>query len=151
MKERTFELRTWLIVGAVVLAVGGGAYLTGYGLEHAARKQEVAAAEQKIIRAEARSQRLEAANKLLIASTWVYRSSVALDQRNFGVANDAMVNAVASLKAVRPETSGQDPAAIIAIQKEAAAIKIAVATDLAAQRARVLQLATGLSRLALAE
>ncbi|MBP6546562.1 MAG: hypothetical protein KA220_07590 [Phenylobacterium sp.] len=151
MKERTFELRTWLIVGAVVLAVGGGAYLTGYGLEHAARKQEVAAAEQKFIRAEARSQRLEAANQLLIASTWVYRSGVALDQRNFGVANDAMVNAVASLKAVRPETSGQDPAAITAIQKEAAAIKIAVATDLGAQRARVLQLATGLSRLALAE
>lgn len=76
-----------------------------------------------------------------------YRAAVALDNRNFGVANDDVARVVASLNGVDATAAGVDNASLAAVKSEAAGVRISVATNLQSQRAQLLRLADDLSAL----
>jgi hypothetical protein len=89
----------------------------------------------------------QSTNKLLGASVLTYRAMVALDNRNFGVANDDVAKALASLNAIGEPGTGIDGAALSALKKQAAGVKIRVATDLESQHTQLLHLATSINAL----
>lgn len=133
--SRSMLIRIGLTVLAAVLLFGGG-YLTR---DLPARS---AIAEARAARDAAESDRRAriTANQLLTANVWVYRAAVALDDRNFGVANDAMAEVVKALESV---TLGEgDPlqdelAGVLAASRD---LDISVASNLAPQRDALLAL-----------
>jgi hypothetical protein len=76
----------------------------------------------------------------LAANLWVLRAAVALDNRNFGVADSAVANAVASLNRVDAAAAGVELQSLQAVSEQASAIQISVATNLASQRNQLLRL-----------
>lgn len=81
------------------------------------------------------------ANRLLSANVWVYRAAVALDDRNFGVANNAMDEAVKALEAVTLLEGDPLQTELSAVLTAAQALDISVASNLAPQREALLNLA----------
>jgi hypothetical protein len=148
MEAPSSGLRNWVAVVIGVLIVAGvAAYFAGGAIEHSARARDAAAAEQKYTAVKTQLASVQSANKLLTANVWAYRATVALDNRNFGLANDAMANVVASLNGVDAAAAGLDSAALKEIQTEAAGVKIAVATNLEAQRSQLVRLAADITAL----
>lgn len=148
MFRRDFGVKGWLILIALIVIGVVVAYFSGRLLERSARAHDVAAAEVKYAGAHAEAVSLQSVNRLLTANVWTYRASVALDERNFGVANDAMAKVVASLDQIAPEAAEFDRSAVVALRDAAKSMNISVATDLEPQRARVLKLAADLTALA---
>jgi hypothetical protein len=70
--------------------------------------------------------------QLLDAGVPAYRAAVALDNRNFGVANDAVATVVSCLKVVDASAAGIDDGPLAALKTEAAGVRISVAADLVA-------------------
>jgi len=146
--------RLWLILVGVLIVAGVAAYGAGFYVEHSARTRDAVIADRKaetmqadLKTAQTQSARLAAANALLSANVWTYRAAAALDERNFGVANEAVGQAAARLKAVDPAVAGLDAAAVTAVQAEAADIHISVASNLQGQRAQLLKLAADVNAL----
>jgi hypothetical protein len=134
MATRSSATRPLLIAVAVLVLIAIGAYFVGGALEHAKSGPKIAA--------------LQSSNRLLTADVWAFRASVALDNRNFGTANDAVAKVVVNLSAVDSGAAGVDPASLTALKAEASAIKISVATDLQTQRAPLIHLANDIADLA---
>ena len=97
--------------------------------------------------AQARVASLQSARQLLNADVWAYRAAVALDNRNFGVANDAVAGVVASLSAVDAAAAGVDGGSLASVKTEAAGVRISVATNLETQRAQIIRLADDIGAL----
>lgn len=148
MDTRLQGARTWIVVVVVFVVAVVAAYFAGHFIEHSAAGKAVASAEQKSAAAHSEATRAQAANRILAANIWAYRASVALDQRNFGVANDAVGKVVSSLDGVDTAAARVDPAAVKSARDEALAAKVSVAADLEAQRARLLRLADDIAVLA---
>ena len=141
--SRSIWIRIGLAALVAVLLFGAG-YLT----RDLPARSEIAEARAARDAAESDRQTLTAANQLLTANVWVYRAAAALDDRNFGVANDAMNEAVGALEAVTL-TAG-DPRAVELSEALAAArdLNISVASNLERQRGAVLALARRVTALA---
>lgn len=137
--------RIWLIIIAVLIAAGVVAYFVGSGVERSARFQQLADAKTQLQEARSQIAALQSAKHLLGAGVWTYRAAVALDNRNFGVANDAAANALTNVNAVEAGAAGLDGKQLTALQNEAAGVKISVARNLASQRAQLLRLAAGIN------
>lgn len=138
-----------LLLGAAVLVVGVlAAYSIGRGLERVSVQKQTAAMASDLAGANTRVAMLESRVELLAANVWVYRASTALDNRNFGVANQAMANAVGRLSKVDAASANLEPNALAAVKRDASALKITVATDLQPQRAQLLKLAASVTELA---
>lgn len=138
-----------LLIAAAVLVVGVlAAYFIGRGLERNSAQKQSAATASDLAGANARVATLQSRVELLTANVWVYKASTALDNRNFGVANEAMANAVSRLSMVQASSANLNPNALAAVQRDASALKIAVATDLEPQRAQLLKLAASVTDLA---
>lgn len=88
------------------------------------------------------------ANQLLTANVWVYRAAAALDDRNFGVANDAMGEAVAALEAVELPDGDPLQAGVAEALTAARNLNISVASNLEPQREALLDLARRVTSLA---
>ncbi len=89
---------------------------------------------------ELRLQAQMTANDLLIANIWVYRATVALDDRNFGLANDAMDQSVRALEAVTLNEGDPLQKDLSEVVAAARALDISVARNLAPQRKALLDL-----------
>lgn len=138
-----------LLIGLAVLAVSVlAAYFVGRGLERSAAQKEAAVTTARLDAANTRVAALQARVDLLSANVWVYKATTALDNRNFGLANDAMANAVTRLRRIEAEAANVEPGALAAAQRDAAALKISVATDLQPQRVALLKLAASVTELA---
>jgi type II secretory pathway pseudopilin PulG len=153
MEKHSSGARIWVIV-VVLIVAGVAAYFAGNAVEHAARARDAKAAEQQYAAAKTQLQSaqtqvasLQSVNQLLTANVWAYRAAVALDNRNFGFANDAVVNVVASLNDVNATTADLDSKSLKALQNEAANVKISVATNLESQRNQLIQLAADITAL----
>ena len=154
MENRSSGTRNWLIV-VVVLVVGGvAAYFAGGFVERNARAGDVIAAQQQyatvktqLANAQGQNASLESANHLLTASVWAYRAAVALDNRNFGVANDAVAKVVANLNGVDAAAAGLNGNAVTSLKQQASGVKISVAANLESQRTQILKLASGITAL----
>jgi len=128
---------------AAVLLFGGG-YLT----RDLPARSAIAEAQTARDAAESDRQTRITANKLLTANVWVYRAATALDDRNFGVANGAMDEAVKALESVTlaeadPRTTGLSEAVTAA-----RGLDISVARNLEPQREALLALARRVTELA---
>lgn len=140
------RLQVVTVMGALIAAgvaayfIGGAVTRSKLAMEVATLKQDCAAAQTKLVAA-------RSANALLMANVWAYRAIAALDDRNFGLANDAVARTVTDLKAVDAVASGTDVSALMAARAEAAGLKIYVATDLESQRGQLLRLAADLTAL----
>ncbi len=146
MKKSSSGSRVWLIVVACLILAGTAAFFVGGIVESNAREQQAAIERTKLQNAQNQILTLQSVNQLLSANVWAYRAAHALDNRNFGVANDDAARVVASLKAVNASDAGGN--AIATLREEAGRIKISVAQNLGAQRAQLLHLAAGITRLA---
>lgn len=154
MEERSSGTRNWLIVVIVLIIAGVAAYFAGSFVERNASAQNTLAAEQQyaavkmqLASAQAQNTSLQSVNRLLAANVWAYRAAVALDNRNFGVANDAIAKVVANLNGVDGATAGLDSAAVMAVKKEALGVKISVALNLESQRTQIVHLASAITAL----
>ncbi len=155
MEKRSTGTRGWLIVVVVLVIAGIVAYFVGDAMQRGAQSQDAAnaasryaAVQAKLTTAQTRIHGLQSLNQLLEANMWTYRATTALDNRNFGVANTDVAKAVASLGSVDASVAGLDAKAVAALQKEAGAIHISVATNLESERNQLLQLADGIGALA---
>ena len=141
-RSRSMLIRVGLTALVAVLLFGAG-YLT----RDLPARSEIAEARAARDAAESDRQTLTTAHQLLTANVWVYRAAAALDDRNFGVANDAMNEAVSALEAVTL-TEGDPRAAGLADTVAAArALDISVASNLEPQRGALLALARRVTEL----
>jgi beta-lactamase regulating signal transducer with metallopeptidase domain len=147
MTKASSGARVWLIVVAVLIIAGVAAYFIGSAIGSNAQADNTAAEQAKVQDAQDRISSLQSLNNLLYANVWAYRAIYALDNRNFGVANDDVAKVAASLKAVEASSAGINGNAVSASEREAAGIKISVAQNLESQRAQLLHLAAGITRL----
>jgi hypothetical protein len=154
VENRSSGTRNWLIVVVVLVVAGVAAYFAGRFVERNARAGDVIAAQQQYATvktqlgsAQGQNASLESMNHLLTANVWAYRGAVALDNRNFGVANDAVAKVVANLNGVDAAAAGLDGKAVTAVRKEALGVKISVAANLESQRAQILKLASAITAL----
>jgi hypothetical protein len=147
MERRSSPTRTWLIVLGILIVAGVAAYFVGGALGRGAGAREAADAKAGLQSAQARVASLQSANQLLNADVWAYRAAVALDNRNFGVANDAVAGVVASLNAVDAAAAGVDGGSLASAKSEAAGVRISVATNLESQRAQLIRLADDIGAL----
>ena len=145
MEKRSSGTRAWVITVVILIVAGVAAYFAGTFVERSANAKNADLNQQQIVVAQQRIASLGSANHLLTANVWVYRAAVALDNRNFGVANNDMTNVVASLHGVDAANIGLDSIAIAALENQAKSIKLSVATNLQPQRAQVLRLASDIS------
>jgi hypothetical protein len=147
MERRSAGARNWLIVVGLLIVAGIAAYFIGRALEHEHGARDAAATKVRLQSAQTQIASLQSFKQLLNADVWAYRAAVALDNRNFGVANDAVATVVASLNAVDPSAAGLDSGSLAALKSEAAAVKISVATNLEFQRAQLIHLADDITAL----
>jgi len=144
---RSSGTRNWLIVVGILIVAGVAAYFAGIAVEHAARTREAAAAKIQLQSARTKVASLQSFRQLLTADVWAYRAAVALDNRNFGVANDDVAKVVASLSAVDASAAGLDNGSLTALKTEAAGVRISVATNLESQRTQLIRLADDITAL----
>ena len=141
--SRSIWIRIGLAALVAVLLFGAG-YLT----RDLPARSEIAEARAARDAAESDRQTLTAANQLLTANVWVYRAAAALDDRNFGVANDAMNEAVTALEAVTLAEGDPRGAELAEAVAAARALDISVASNLEPQRDALLALARQVTALA---
>lgn len=148
MAESKTAGRTWLIRGFVVVLVAVLLFGTGYFVRDRSARSDIAEIRTSLETANRELQTFTTANHLLTANVWVYRAAAALDNRNFGVANGAMDEAVKALKAATlAEGDPRSPAlseAVTAAQN----LNISVARNLESQRESLLALAARVTELA---
>ena len=141
--SRSMLIRVGLAALAAVLLFGAG-YLT----RDLPARSEIAEARAARDAAESDRQARLAAHQLLTANVWVYRAAAALDDRNFGVANDAMNEAVTALEAVTLAEGDPRGAELAEAVAAARALDISVASNLEPQRDALLALARQVTALA---
>lgn len=141
--SRSTLIRIGLAALAAVLLFGAG-YLT----RDLPARSELAEARAARTAAESDRQALTTAHQLLTANVWVYRAAAALDDRNFGVANDAMNEAVRALEAVTLAEGDPRAAGLAETVAAARALDISVASNLEPQRGALLALARRVTELA---
>ena len=140
--------RIWFVaVIGILLIATVVSYFVGGAIERSTGARLAKVADQKIAAAGMQLASLRSANALLVANVWAYRATSALDDRNYGLANDAAGNVVTGLNGVDAAASGINAVTLRAIQSEAAGVKISVASDLQAQRGQLLRLAADISDL----
>ncbi len=147
MDRRSSPTRTWLIIVGILIVAGVSAYFVGGAVGRGAGTRETADAKARLQSAQARLSSLDSNNQLLKADVWTYRAAAALDSRNFGVANEAVASAVASLNGVDASAGGVDSGALASVKTEAAGVRISVATNLETQRAQLMRLADDIAAL----
>jgi len=145
MEKHASGTRAWVITVVILVVAGVAAYFAGNFVERSASAKNAALNRQQIVLAHERIASLRSANQLLTANVWIYRAAVALDNRNFGVANKDVTKAVASLHGVDAASIGLDSAAIAALEKQATSAKVSVVATLQSQRTQRLRLASDIS------
>lgn len=140
---RSMLIRLGVAALVAVLLFGGG-YLTRDIPARSAIAEAQAARDAAVADRQARI----TANQLLTANVWVYRATTALDDRNFGVANDAMDEAVKALEAVTVSEGDPLQTGLTEALTAARALDISVASNLEPQREALLALARRVTGLA---
>ena len=119
MMRRSSGSRVWLLIVVLFIVAGTAAYFVGAKVENTARQDEVVSVRSALQDAQNEVETLQSVNQLLNANVWAYRAAYALDNRNFGVANDDVVKTVVNLRSVKAESAGVDRKALSALQQEA--------------------------------
>jgi hypothetical protein len=142
-----------LIAVAVLLLIVFGLYWAGlsHGRGEMAQQKaddeaQLKAAQTKTAAAQTQADALQTQNQLMTARGLLYQGAIALDRRNFGIANDDVEKAKQLLVAVKPADPGIE-AKLGVVRSAVAGTKITVAQNLDDQRSHLLDLATQLDAL----
>lgn len=122
-----------LLLGALTSV---GSYFYGLSQGNAKAAQAIASSKISIDEAEERAQKASERGAIFEAHSALLRSTVALDRRNFGIANTQIQNAASAL-----DQAGSG-SKIVQLRDQLRSLNINVATDLGTQRERVLGLAS---------
>ena len=143
LRGRSMMTRIGLAALVAVLLFGAG-----YLIRDLPARNEIAEIRAARDAAERDRQAEAAARRLLPANVRVYRAAAALDDRNFGMANDAMNEAVTALEAVTLAEGDPRAAGLAQATAAARALDISVAGNLGPQREALLALARRVTLLA---
>ena len=137
-----------LIAAAVLLVVGFALYWLGLSKgrgELASQKTsyegQLKTAQSQTADAQAQAAGLQAQNQLMMARGLLYQGALALDQRNFGIANDDVAKAGQTLNAAKSSDAGAE-AKLGPLRQMVTDTKINVAEDLDTQRSHLLDMAS---------
>jgi hypothetical protein len=142
-----------LIAAAVLLLLMFGLYWAGlsHGRGEMAQQKaddmtQLKAAQTKTADAQAQVDALQTQNQLMTARGLLYQGAIALDRRNFGIANDDVEKARETLVAAKPADPGVE-GKLGVVRSAVTGTKITVAENLDDQRSHLLTLATQLDAL----
>lgn len=103
--------------------------------------------EGQVENAETEAERLRSEVSAQQALTLLYQTMLAVDARNFGIANERLEQVEGALTRTQPELLGIDAEAFRSVQADIAALDVRVAEDLAGQRSTLAALGQRLSDL----
>ena len=149
---KSFKMLLLALVVAIVLVAAGylSASLQAGGrlaLQKTEHEQAVLALQNDLTAARQALASSTLRNHFLAASASLYRASADLDDRNFGTANEHLQQAADAMAKAAANGDGADPE-IARLSTVLGQMNINVATDLAAQRSSVMQLAAQVDSLA---
>lgn len=152
--SRAKTLKMVLLATVIAIALVAAGYLTASIQGNSRMAGQKAEHEQAMVAVQSDLQGAQQAlastterNQLLSASAALYRTSADLDDRNFGTANAHLQEAAAALAKASADRGGADPE-LARLSTALGQMDINVATDLAAQRSSVLELAAEIDGLA---
>ena len=154
MKQSQMQWKRWAIFAAAGILLAAMFYGVGRwqerGRAEAAREEWVAktaSLEQELARNREALGAAESRIALLRARALLFEAALELERRNFGTANERLNAAAARLDALRGGATGVDAAALEQVREQLRAMDLRVASNLAGQRARVLEFASRLAEL----
>lgn len=133
------------IVALFIVAFGVG-YMAG-GAPVGDLNERVGQLEGQVENAETETERLRSEVSARQALSLLYQTMLAVDARNFGIANNRLEQVEAALGRTQPELLGIDADAFRSVQADIAAMDVRVAEDLAGQRSTLSALGQRLSDL----
>jgi hypothetical protein len=143
-KKKSGAKRFLILIGLFLLCL---ASTYGYGRWQGAKAVAGAQAEVAGVRESAAARAGQARSELtdlrgqvqmLQARRHLDRALMALDERNFGTAAEALHTAGSELAAVQPPPAGADPTVLARLAQEIQAARLAVSEDFSQQRSRIL-------------
>ncbi len=143
-------LPRWAAWGLGILALFIVAFGVGYmagGAPVGDLDDQVAQLAGQVEDAETEVDRLRSEVSAHQALSLLYQTMLAVDARNFGIANDRLGQVQGALGRTQPELLGIDANAFRSVQTDIAAMDVRVAEDLAAQRSTLEALGQRLSDL----
>ncbi len=142
-----------LVAAAVFLVVAFVLYWLGLSkgrgelaLQKTSYEGQLKTAQSQTADAQAQTATLQTQNQLMTARGLLYQGALALDQRNFGIANDDVAKAGQTLDAAKPAEAGLE-GKLVPLRQAVTGTKINVAEDLDTQRSHLLDLASQLDGL----
>lgn len=154
MKQSQMQWKRWAIAAVAGVLLAAMFYVVGRwqerGRAEAAREEWIAQAaslEQEVARTRESLSAAETRIALLRARALLFEAALELERRNFGTANERLNAAAARLSALRGEAPGVDSAALEQLRQQIATTDLRVASNLAGQRARVLEFASQIASL----
>jgi hypothetical protein len=133
------------IVALFIVAFGVG-YMAG-GAPVGDLNDRVGQLEGQAQGAETEAERLRSEVSAQQALALLYQTMLAVDARNFGIANERLDQVEGALGRIQPELLGIDVEAFRSVQADIAAMDVRVAEDLAGQRSTLAALGQRLSDL----
>ena len=143
-------LPRWAAWGIGILALFIVAFGVGYMSGNAPvgdLGERVSQMEVEVDDAETEAERLRSEVSAQQAVSLLYQTMLAVDARNFGIANDRLEQVEGALGRTRPELLGIDAEAFRSVHADIAAMDVRVAEDLAGQRSVLAALGQRLSDL----
>ncbi|MEX2472017.1 MAG: hypothetical protein WEA34_07555 [Gemmatimonadota bacterium] len=143
-------LPRWAAWGIGILALFIVAFGVGYmagGAPVGDLNDRVGQLEGQVADAETDAERARSEASAQHALSLLYQTMLAVDARNFGIANDRLEQVEGALGRTQPELLGIDADAFRSIQSDIAALDVRVAEDLAGQRTVLAALGQRLSDL----
>ncbi len=154
MVRSSWNFKSVAIVVLVALLAGAGLYFLGRWQanraavgERVTLQRQVQQTQAQLGQSQAQLAAAESRSRLLQARGTLYQAAVDLERRNFGTANTHLQSAARILATADATAARVDVQALDSVQRSLAATNLNVATDLQAQRARVLELAARLETL----
>lgn len=129
----------------LIVAFGIG-YMAG-GAPVGDLNERVGQMEGQLAEAETEAERLRSEVSAQQALALLYQTMLAVDARNFGIANERLEQVEGALGRTQPELLGIDAEAFRSVQTDIAAMDVRVAEDLAGQRSTLEALGQRLSDL----
>jgi hypothetical protein len=143
-------LPRWAAWGIGILAF----FIVTFGVGYMAGRAPVGDLGERVVRLEGQSQEAEAQAERLRsevsaheALALLYQTMLAVDARNFGIANERLEQVEGALGRTQPELLGIDADAFRSVQADIAAMDVRVAEDLAGQRSTLAALGQRLADL----
>jgi len=133
-------------IPALFIVAFGVGYMAG-GAPVGDLNERVGQLEDRAQEAEAQAERLRSEVSAQQALALLYQTMLAVDARNFGIANERLEQVEVALGRTQPELLGIDAEAFRSVQADIAAMDVRVAEDLAGQRSTLAALGQRLSDL----